>query len=372
MADAKAVRAMLLDDNEDDREMFGRLSQYGLPCTAMAPPLLSAVEEEVVIPVNDGTYDLVLVDFLLDQESTDSAQSVTYRGSTPAALLKDRCPHVPVVLVTTEDRYREYIEQRTELSTLFDFVVSKREVRDRDGRRDVAEKLQDLALGFRKLRSVVEIQDAAARWERFGEALVATDEELHSLREAWPDALPGSASELARWLLKGLLKYPGPLRDGAETAVMMGLVRGAMVDSTIREWTSGVAYSGVFARVHERWWSSRLLEALEGALGESALNPSGERAAALARLIGLEEPQVARCNWCDEPNVHRICSVCGVAVDSTHHLEAKHAQRPTWALPAVVCFRCIETGEDEEVAVRYGPGTTDLVDELRSGQLGGR
>ena len=365
------VSAILLDDNSDDRDTFRRLKRYGLPCEAIAPPSLSAVSDEVVAAVNDGAYDLVLVDFLLDQEATEQGQNVNYRGSAPAALLKDRCPHVPVVLVTTEDKYHEYIEHRSELGALFDFVLPKSQIRTQEDRRVVARKLRELALGFQRLRSVVEGEDAEARWEDLREALMATSEELHSLRGEWPSNLPGSASELARWLLKGLLQYPGPVRDAAETATILGVAEAAMSDEAIREWTAAAAYTGVFARIHERWWSGRLFDALEASLGESALGPSGQRAAALAERIGLREPYVARCSWCEEPSVHRVCCICGAPVDATHHLEVKHSQRAGWALPSVVCFRCIEAGEDEDAAMRYGPGTTDLIEDLRSGRLRG-
>ena len=371
MTRAAAVNAILLDDSNEDRAAFQRLEKYGLPCQAIPPPPLSRVEEEVVSPVNDGTYDLVLVDYLLDQEAAVPGQSVAYRGSTPAALLKDRCPHVPVVLVTTDDRYRDYLAQRSELGALFDFVVSKSQVRTEQDRGVVAEKLQDLAMGFRQLRSIVEGKPAEARWMYFREALMATEGELDGLRSEWPNDLPGTASELARWLLKGLLKYPGPLRDRAETAVMLGVTEVAMGEEGMREWTTAAKYAGVFARIHERWWSGRLLDALEETLGKATLGPPGERAAAVVEKTGVRASCLARCSWCDQPTVHRICSICRAPVDATHHLQVRHAQRPEWALPGVVCFRCIESGEDEDAAVRYSAGTTDLIEDLRTGRLRG-
>ena len=379
MTNATAVNAILLDDNDHDRGTFRRLERYGLPCTAIEPPSLSAVQDEVVAAVNDGVYDLVLVDFLLDQEATKQGQNVNYRGSAPAALLKDRCPHIPVVLVTTEDKYQEYIKHRSELDVLFDFVLPKNKVRTKEDRMVVAGKLQDLALGFRRLRSVIEGAAAEARWESLRKALMATSEELYSLRGEWPSDLPGSAAELARWLLKGLLRFPGPLRDDAEAAVILGMTKVATDDEPIREWASAASYTGVFSRIYERWWSGRLFDALEQSLGESALRPSGVRAAALAEKIGLQESHVARCSWCEEPSVHRVCCICGAPVDATHHLEVRHSKlkvrhskRPEWALPEIVCFRCIETGEDEDAAIRYGAGTADLIEDLRSGRLRGR
>lgn len=370
MARSNDVRALLLDDSDDDRETFRRLKRYGLPCDAIAPPPLAWVQEEVVATVNDGAYDLVLVDFLLDQEATEGGRNVNYRGSTPAALLKDRCPHIPVVLVTTEDKYREYIEHRSELSTLFDFILSKSQIRTREDRKVVARKLRDLALGFRRLRLVVEGESTDGRWEDLRNALMATSEEFQRLRREWPRALPGSASELARWLLKELLKFPGPLRNDAETAVMLGVTREALNEEPLRGWAAAASYEGVFSGIYRRWWSSRLLETLADLLGESALLPSGRRAAALVEKLGLQGSYVAHCTWCREPSVHRVCALCTEPVDATHHLRVRQSQRPEWALPKVVCFRCIETGEDEAADVHYGSGTADLIDDLRAGQLG--
>ena len=376
MTSATSVNAILLDDNDHDRGTFRRLERYGLPCKAIEPPSLSAVQDEVVADVNDGAYDLVLVDFLLDQEATKQGQNVNYRGSAPAALLKDRCPHIPVVLVTTEDKYQEYIKHRSELDVLFDFVLPKNEVRTKEDRMVVARKLQDLALGFRQLRSVIEVATVEARWESLRKALMATDEELCRLRGEWPSDLPESAAELARWLLKGLLRFPGPLRDDAETAVIIGVTKAAMNDETMRKWASAASYTGVFSGIYERWWSGRLFNAVEEELGESALCQSGVRAAVLAEKIGLRESFIARCSWCEELSVLRVCCICGTPVDATHHLEVIHSElkvihsrRPEWALPEIVCFRCIETGEDEDAAIRYGAGTADLIEDLQSGRL---
>ena len=363
------VSAVLLDDSEHDRAMFRRLERYGLPCEAIAPPKLSAVGEEVVSFVNDGTYDLVLIDFLLDQEPMEPGRGVTYRGSTPAAIVKECCPHVPVVLVTTEAKYQAHLQHRSQLSELFDHFLLKSRVRTQEHRKGVAQELADLASGFKRLRSVVEGQDMEARWGKLQEALAATDEEFRGLREEWPNELPESASELARWLLKELLEYPGPLRDQTETAVMMGMTKAAVKVEAIGEWAAPTVYQGVFARMHERWWSGRLLAALKGLLGQSALLPSGERADSLSNKLGLQEPNVAQCSWCEKPIVHRVCSICRDPVDATHHLKVSGSHSPEWALPAVVCFRCIETGRDEADAVRYGPGTAELIEDLRAGRL---
>ena len=209
MTSTAGVNAILIDDNPEDRDRFRRLERHGMPCTAIAPPSLEEVQDAVVASVNDGTYNLVLVDFLLDQEAPKHGKSASYRGSTPAALVKERCPDVPVVLVTTEERYRDYVEHRSDLGALFDFVLSKKEVRTKEDRVIAAQRLRDLALGFQKLRVAIESEDSKTRWERLRTALEATDEEFHSLRNEWPSEFPGSASELGRWLLNGLLRYPG-------------------------------------------------------------------------------------------------------------------------------------------------------------------
>lgn len=369
MSNALSVSAILIDDNEDDRHTFERLAKYGIPCKVIEPPSLTAVQDDVVASINDGTYNLLLVDFLLDQEASEHGESASYRGSTPAALVKERCPHIPVVLVTTEDKYRDYVERRPELRALFDFVLPKNQVRTKEDRAIAAQRLSDLALGFQRLRVVLEGENTEVRWKNFREALGATDDEIHSLRKEWPSELPDSASELARWLLKGLLKYPGPLRCGQETAATIGVTPEAMSDGAILAWAAGASYTGVFGRIHKRWWNGRLLASLDDSLGEVARRPSGMRAAALVQLLGLEQPYIAQCTWCREPSVHRVCILCNETVDATHHLTVRQSGYPIWALPSVVCFGCIETGEDEAKGMHYGPGSDGLIEDLRSGRL---
>ena len=371
MTNAGAVKAILIDDNKDDRDTFERLAKYGVSCRVIEPPSLAEIQDNVVASINAGEYNLVLIDFLLDQEASEHGDSANYRGSTPAALVKERCPHTPVVLVTTEDKYHDYVENRPELRALFDFVLPKNRVRTKEDRALAAQRLGDLTSGFQRLRVVLEGKDTGARWTRLQETLEATEEEFHSLRDEWPNELPGSATELARWLLGGLLKYPGPLRDSHEAAAIMGVTSAAMDYEATRGWASEASYTGVFGALCERWWAGRLLALLDESFGETALLSSGQRAAALVQSLGQDESWVAQCTWCRRPNVDRVCFLCKEMVDATHHLRVRESESPIWALPSVICFGCIETGRDETGGIHYGPGTADLIEDLRSGRLQG-
>ena len=367
MDDRREVRALAIDDDDESRTTLERLSRYGVQCTAIPPPRADAFPEEIFARIEQEEIDVVLLDFRLDDQAPPEDTPVSYRGGMLAAAIKEKLP-IPIVLVTTEEKLREYVTDNPRIRSLFDHTLLKSQIGGRPRERQRAgTEITDLAKGFRQIRHALHHPGSAEKSKQAVRDLLNIDsQEFSRLEERLRVPVPVKTAEFASWLLQGLLIYPGPLLDGDEACSRLGLTRKAFAKEKVQAWAAGARYQGVFGELHSRWWEGRLLTGLQKAAGDESTGKAQKRAAAIARECGEGSLAAARCSWCREGLVQRACHLCREAVDTTHHLVARVDERPGWALPAIVCFRCIATGLDEGIpSIRYGPGSRHLIAELK-------
>ena len=366
MDDRRKIRALAIDDEEGDRTTFHRLNRYGLLCTAIPPPKPDHFPLEIFERIERDGIDVVLLDFRLDDRAPSDEQPVSYRGGMLAAAIKEKL-QIPIVLVTTEEKRREYVADNPRIRNLFDYTLLKSQIGGQKNERELAgAQIVDLAIGFRRIRA--ELESAGSTREvsqAICQLLDIDNEELGSLEGCLQATVPTKIAEFASWLLQGLLDNPGPLLADDEASARLGLTNRTFAEKKVQEWASRARYKGVFGDLHHRWWEGRLLAQLQTARDERE-GERGTRAAAIARDCGESRLQAAQCTWCNKGLVQRACYVCKKGVDATHHLVARVDDRPTWALPAVVCFRCIQRGRDEEFSsIHYRPGSGHLIAELK-------
>ncbi len=367
MDDRREVRALAIDDEDGSRMTLERLNRYGVRCDAIAPPKPEAFHEAIFRRIERDHIDIVLLDFRLDDQALPNDAPVSYRGGMLAAAIKEKLL-VPIVLVTTEEKLREHVADNPRIRGLFDHKLLKSQIGGRPKERQVAgAQIIDLARGFREIQASIERAKGAREPEKaICHLLGISSDELSRLEEGLRATVPKKTAELASWLLQGLLLYPGPLLDADEARSRLGLTKGAFAKERVRDWASGARYKGVFGELHPRWWEGRLLALLQTAAGDASFGQAKARAAAIARACGESGLTAARCAHCEKGLVQRTCHVCRKSVDASHHLVARVDDRPAWALSAVVCFRCIKTGRDEEdPSIRYGPGSRHLIAELK-------
>ena len=367
MDDRREVRALAIDDEEESRTTLKRLNKYGVQCDVISPPKPGAFPEEIFARIKRDEIDVVLLDFRLDDQALPDEMPVSYRGGMLAAAVKEKLP-VPIVLVTTEEKRREYVADNPRIRNLFDHTLLKSQIGGRPKeRRRAGVQIIDLAIGFRRIRTSIDHADSIREREKAVCHLLSVDRaELGRLEASLQAAVPKKTAEFASWLLQGVLCYPGPLLDADEARSRLGLTERAFAKKKVRDWADRARYKGVFGKLRPCWWENRLLNLLQTAAGDHSFGEAKARAAAIARECGESGLSAARCTHCNKGLVQRTCYVCKKAVDATHHLVARVDDRPAWALPAVVCFRCIATGRDEEdQSIRYGPGSGHLIAELK-------
>jgi len=253
----RSVRAVLIDDNLHDRELYaGLLSKRGVlsvqPLSYVdTPGILAALEREAC--------DVVLVDYQLDEQHS-SGSTIPRLGTTFSAYLRERVPDMPILLVTRGSLFTKFgLAGSEDESEAFDDVLVKNEIR----RSPITyrDEILKIVSGFERLKSVAPYRG----WDALCKLLGATEREQQQLREADPPRVPIDSEgwrvpTAARWIRKTLVRYPGVLYCGLYAASALGLSEASFQTPVIRRWFDGAQYTGPFAPSDGAWWKSRLLE----------------------------------------------------------------------------------------------------------------
>ena len=352
---ATSTRAVLVEDSEVDRAFADRLTRLGLPCEHIAPP---AARGELIARIEKGKYGLVILDYRLDDRGPG-----TYRGGTVAADLKERCPGLPIVLFTTAEKRKGFVENNPALRELFDFVVMKESIAEKKARALIVEQLIDLAKGFKRINRTLARTAKAGGFERVAKLMESERDELEGVRgEIQPDN-PNPA-EVCRLILKELIAYPGPLVDDSEARALLGVDLTSFRKSKLQEILEDSRYKGVFSKIAQRWWKVRLQSVLSSRPVDKDVVDWRPRA--LAKLCG-SRIRSGGCVWCGEPEIIHGCDICGESVDGRHSLTANDASRPRWADPKLVCYRCVQTGRADPN--NFSGASAGIAQRLASGAI---
>jgi hypothetical protein len=357
------VRAVLLDDNDAEaRSLCGLLQSDDLVLDAMVPraSIDDTLADLEAVSAADGAK-VVLLDYRLDDRST----SVRFRGGSVAGGLKDRHPDVPVILLTTDEKLRQWVAKRPGMEELFDWTLIKGDINDEATRGRSRAEVIGIARGWRLLNTA-DRGSASDVWDWLA-GLLEVDADLlgpFAALTSDPPALD-APSEVAHWLLRGPLHWPGPLYGFEDTRVLCGLSIASFDTEAVQEWLKPLRYEGPFHEFVNRWWTGPLRERISEALGD-APNDAPSRAAAIGAAVGTDLESEA-CTWCGRGRTSRACTVCGKAADPAHSLRKLTDPPPAWADASVVCFRCVVEGEAQ--GVRFGPGDEDIVAGLEEGSI---
>lgn len=356
------VRAILIDDDKEDLKYAERLDKLnqGLACIPMKPSgqiegLVQCIDERV----KAGKCDLLLLDYRLDYAESDPV--VPYRGGQLAAVIRERIPNLPLVLVTSKDWYDKLLRPSPSLHNLFDHIILKQDLARRERRPKIALELADLAIGFRRI-----VVAHPSSWSDIARLLAVDNIELESLTTT--DNPPDKIGTIVKWLLKKLLVYPGLLIDRNYAASVLGIDTASFRQKKVQKAIAVHQYKGPFSNWHARWWHRPLREWIYSLDIDLVDSKQAERVTKIAHAIDLPEACIkpAVCNWCGSHEVIRTCIACKEPIDSMHALVAVE-DRPYWADRAMVCYTCIQSGRGD--GLYYQPGAGSIVEALRTGKL---
>lgn len=347
------AHALFVEDNAADRRIADRLTRDGLPTTAVAPP---ATVEDLVASLADEAYSILLLDYRLDDAGT-----VSYRGGSAAAAVREAVPDMPIGLITTEAKLHEWVASNPQIRTLFDVELLKAALVTSPGRRDAVARIEATIDAFERIKEL-ENQPGAAVLKT---VLGADDRELAVIGQLIPEAESSSVASIARLVRLDVLEVNGPLLDAAEVRVRLGLYPADIDRHVVQDWLRPARYEGIFGSVWVRWWRGRLVRMLrEVGIGPDL--PAKDRVAKLSEEIGSRLRSEA-CVWCGEGQTGRACSVCRKAVEHRHSVEVRTGTSREYEEPAVVCFLCIQEGRAERII--FIVGSEPIVSQLRSGAI---
>ena len=357
--------AVLIDDNPDDRSTAELLSGTGLATTALAPAKTAEATVQLIRErLSTESAGLVLLDYRLEE-----APGIGFRGGSVAASLREFEADWPVVLYTTAERLRTWVQQQPAIHDLFDWQLLKHEVVESDRRVGAVRSLIDIACGYARLREVL-LQETGGVWDVIAAALRCERDELAPFKTG--EEPPRTVSGVGRWLLRDVLRHVGPLVSAHEARVLLGIDRKGFAESPVEEFLAPARYRGILGGLAPRWWRGRLF----GLLDEAEIKGDArQRAARLSELLDM--PLTAEgCSWCEQFGTVRPCAVCGRAVDAAHAVTVLDdpslpwggpgfGDAPRWAAQPLACYRCIVEGRAE--GLRFPESSEDIVEELRSG-----
>jgi len=362
----ETYRGVMLDDKRED------LTRYSQGLSDRGPVKFRGILYEgqggAIEDLERDKPDLILVDYSLAEGATLAAGMPCF-GSTLAALLREKLPECPIVLITrgsifnTSDFAKAFDVQGT-----FDDTVLKEELGERPEFHE--QSFVELIRGFRALQE----QDPGD-WSALCAILGATEEESDLLIQSQPPRQHGASggwrvTEAARWIRKTVLEYPGILYPPLYAASMLGISEVSFLEPTIQEHFSSAKYVGPFQPVEGRWWKDRLMvlayDVFHAAgvstacLHEFARAWKKHRGADLQLSTGVSsEKQPAEC----------VCHVLGKPVRRECSLPYWPDNRPAVMDEARVSFKAIRESNDfhEEYVA---PDARGLVKEIQDTAAG--
>lgn len=252
------INYLYLDDENQQKvqptiEMLKRKEpslniQYGFP-------------EEFSVQIKEikkHAFDGLILDLRLDQLSNDAKKKAGYGAYSLAQELRVRATDgrindVPIMLCSSELNIQKSYNKENSSHDLFDDLYLKDDFADHSDL--IAKKLVSLAVGY---KNITEVSEGKAK--NLHKVLGLTDGEAHGLDSRIFSRFGESTSKFpthlyAMFILKELIKSPGPLLDDAFVCARLGVdITGSPDWDKLKRKMASSAYTGPFSDAWPRWW----------------------------------------------------------------------------------------------------------------------
>ena len=223
--------------------------------------------EKFIAQLKRTAFDGLILDLRLDQKVNVEGEKANFRATSFAQELRNLATEqtlsdFPIVLWSMDDRLKQtYLPDNTG-HDLFDLKCVKNDIEDNETlAQDIADKMISLALGYRELRSITgERRKSNQARIRLALNLGESDEFLDLRILNYFEGVKGRIPphEFARFVLKSLLEFPGPLIDEDILAARLGV---SLENSAPEDWIflkqrlRPASYTGIFNNGWQRWWT---------------------------------------------------------------------------------------------------------------------
>lgn len=314
--------------------------------------------DELLSEIKTTKPELILVDFDLSKPQNGTLLGIS--GTTLSTALKENFPDIPTVLFTKKSVFKIEKYSRQALSGLDD-VVYKSEV-FQSNRSDI-NQLYELAVGFKTLR-----KNQSPKWDDILKVIKAPQIDHDTLKLSNPPLSLGgnwSVSEVAEWVRKTLIKYPGILYDPIYSATFLGLSEIEFLSKKTKEIFTEAKYSGVFAPVAGRWWKSELRRIAISKMNKKEKELSFH-AGFVSSLARIRKTQVRRskCIYSGESPADWVCYILNKPIKIKYSLAYIVDARPKVMDEARVSFKAIKTSNEVNDEL-FDPLGRDMLKQIR-------
>jgi hypothetical protein len=369
MSEDAIPKAVLVDDDVSEGDSIARVldARETLTCVAQRPAeTFGETVETLRAALGPAGPRVALLDYRLDDHELADGGQAQYRGGTVAGFLRDVDPSIPIILVTSDEKLRAWVQTRPGLESVFDWTLVKQEIVRRGRASSLRQQVADIAQTWATLKVAAEGEDAL--WTELATVLRAESRLLEPFARLEPaPPRPDVPGAVARWLLHRVLAWDGPLVRDAQARAVLGITATSLERPEVKSWLGDARYVGPLQAFGRRWWAARLHEALARAARGTRPIESHARAAAIAAAAGVNV-EAELCQWCNGERTVRACWLCGRHSDAAHAVRLLSDAPPAWADAPVACYSCIAEGRADE-GVMFPPDAEGIVAELRSGRL---
>lgn len=342
-----------VDDTPKELDRYTRrLSADGLVVTPMPPP--SPFDPAKVYATR---ADLYVLDYELEKVAK------TYEGATLATAIRQHFSEHPIVLLSKRTLVQP--ARTRPLSLLFDDILYKDELDKHPaaGRR----RIISIGEGFAALRSKRR-RDVDALLAALGARKIEEHEVLRSVPplDIVSDTNQWSVREIAEWIRRELLTYPGVFYDELHAATVLGVDVSTFRSDRVQALFASSKYDGVFAEIDPKWWRSRLLAGAHTLAVEAGVEPGASQLAFPAALRSKRlRVRLSTCVSCGEHGPEAVCYVLEAPVHIEHSLAYRPDARSAAMDEARVSFKAIR--ETDRVVDEYlAEEDRVIADELRN------
>jgi len=358
------IKIVIIDDEDNDLEKYSGIFSIGLDKKKFI------IEKISFGKINSGTYnfenlnpDTILIDQqLFISESKD--QILDINGVTLSMHLRQKYSDVPIFIFTNDNipniKKSKYFDSEGYIDEFF----LKSNYADKE---QISESLLiKISEGYQKLRekkfkSIEDIINSLNIPEDSFELI------LEDLYQTIPEELLDDDTilyyQVAKWIRKILMKYPGILYDEVHAATYFGISVDSFKKESIQDFFKTAKYSGPFSNEKNMWWKSELSECANNFMDpEEFMMPYSEGfQKTWQKKNGIKlDPAVSIYN--DESPADYVCCVLNKPVMMKYTLKYHNDNRPSVMDEARISFKAIY--DDIYNSQQIDPDSKEIYDQL--------
>lgn len=251
---SKKLKFVWIDDEDRSKDAQNLEKQLRIKCVFLN---VEPKNVNYLSAINETKPDLILIDHNL----TDIGTGDIKKGSTIAALIREKHPRLAVACITGQQSDGMDSQQRLSYEAVFSL----------DEIKDHYQSMKSIASSFRKLNiGRPKTPDGLLK------LLKAPEADIIKLKNILPKEIKENFSDhalfsnISHWIRKVLMERPGFLYDRLWASTLLGLNETGF--KKVEKLFSAAKYKGLFCdESKERWWKSELLQILSKHVKSSSL-----------------------------------------------------------------------------------------------------